>query len=89
VILTPCAILVQLTSVAVGIVKFQIHPDPTFGFFDDLNRVVPGVGLSVDSKDALRRKCRPLAQEWKRTYCTDNTAGNREAPRCTMIAKHS
>jgi hypothetical protein len=53
VILVPFAILVQLTCVAIGIVKFEIHTDPAVGLFGDPDRVAAGCKLSVDAKDAL------------------------------------
>jgi hypothetical protein len=76
VILTPSAIFVQLTSVAIGIVKFEIHPDPVVGFFSNQDRVVAGRRLSVDSKDALNRTGGILTYNWQRTHGTNDATGN-------------
>jgi hypothetical protein len=55
VIFAPLGILIQLTSVAGGVVQFEIHGDLAIGSFSDFDRVVTRRRLTVYSEHTLVR----------------------------------
>jgi hypothetical protein len=68
VVLAPFTLRVQLTCVAVRIVKLEIHTDPAVGLFNNPDRILAGRALSVESKDTLRRTGGFLAYRCKRAH---------------------
>jgi hypothetical protein len=53
VILAPFAVLVQLTSVAIGEIKLEAHSNPAVGFFGHVDGITTACRLSVATKDAI------------------------------------
>jgi hypothetical protein len=88
VILAPFAIVVQLASVAHGIVKFESHTDLAVGLFADSDRILAGRKSSVDAKDAPERPGGHLADDRSRIQGTDDTTQNSRTPRDTSMTTH-
>jgi hypothetical protein len=65
VIPAPLALFVQVTSVAVGIIQFEIYRDLAVGLFRNSNGIVAGHRLPVDSKDAFAGTGQALADNRK------------------------
>jgi hypothetical protein len=76
VISTPFAFFIQTTSVAVGVIQFEIYRDLAVGLLGNSDGIVARQRLPVDSKDALAGTGQALADERKRTQRTNHTTGN-------------
>jgi hypothetical protein len=89
VILAPLAILVQLASVALGIVELESDADFAVGMLADSDGVVAGRGLSINAKDAFRGALGYLTQDWKAIQDTDDAVQRPRASGYLSMVKHS
>jgi hypothetical protein len=79
-ILAPLAVIIQLASMAVRIVKFDSHSDFSVGPFGDTDGVVASRGTPIYPKDALGRAGATGGQ--KQTYGADDATQNSQTPCC-------